>query len=144
MIRAGFHDEAAKKGGSRADDYPKSGDGYYVQSLPGAVLGTDDFRNDLIVRGGSPLENLDIVDNIEIPNINTFANFASAGGTVSILDAQLIQDVTFLTGGFPASYTNRTSSVLQVSQREGNRDISSCLRQREGQPARGATRSAMP
>jgi len=93
----------------------------YVQSLPGAVLGTDDFRNDLIVRGGSPLENLYIVDNIEIPNINTFANFASAGGTVSILDAQLIQDVTFLTGGFPASYTNRTSSVLQVSQREGNR-----------------------
>ncbi len=93
----------------------------YVQSLPGAVLGSDDFRNDLIVRGGSPLENLYIVDNIEIPNINTFANFASAGGTVSILDAQLIQDVTFLTGGFPASYTNRTSSVLQVSQREGSR-----------------------
>ena len=94
----------------------------YVQTLPGVVIGTNDFRNDLIVRGGSPLENLYVVDNVEIPNINTFANFASAGGTVSILDAQLIQDVTFLTGGFPASYGNRTSSVLQTALREGSRE----------------------
>jgi hypothetical protein len=93
----------------------------YVQTLPGAVIGTDDFRNDLIVRGGSPLENLYIVDNVEIPNINTFANFASAGGTVSMLDAALLQDVTFLTGGFPAAFGSRASSVLQVSLREGDR-----------------------
>jgi outer membrane receptor protein involved in Fe transport len=94
----------------------------YVQSLPGVAIGTNDFRNDLIVRGGSPLENLYIVDNIEIPNINTFANFASAGGTVSILDAALIEDVTFLSGGYPAAYGNRTSSVLQIAQREGSRE----------------------
>ncbi len=93
----------------------------FVQSLPGVVIGSNDFRNDIIVRGGSPLENLFIVDNVEVPNINTFANFASAGGTVSILDANLIQDVTFLTGGYPAAFQNRTSSVLQVTQREGNR-----------------------
>ena len=93
----------------------------YVQGLPGVVIGTDDFRNDIIVRGGSPLENLFVVDNVEIPNINAFANFASAGGTVSLLDAELLQDVTFLTGGYPAPYINRTSSVLQVTQREGNR-----------------------
>jgi ligand-binding SRPBCC domain-containing protein len=94
----------------------------YVQALPGVVIGTNDFRNDLIVRGGSPLENLYIVDNVEIPNINTFANFASAGGTVSILDVQLIDSVTFLTGGYPAPFGNRTSSVLQIAQREGRRD----------------------
>ena len=94
----------------------------YVQGLPGVVIGTNDFRNDIIVRGGSPLENLFVVDNVEIPNINAFANFASAGGTVSLLDAELLQDVTFLTGGFPAPYINRTSSVLQVTQREGNRE----------------------
>ena len=93
----------------------------YVQGVPGVVIGTNDFRNDIIVRGGSPLENLFIVDNVEIPNINAFANFASAGGTVSLLDAQLLQDVTFLTGGYPAPYVNRTSSVLQVTQREGDR-----------------------
>ena len=93
----------------------------YVQALPGVAIATDDFRNDLIVRGGSPLENLFIVDNVEIPNINTFATFASAGGTVSMLDAQLIQDVTFLTGGYPAPYGTRTSSVMQITQREGDR-----------------------
>jgi hypothetical protein len=94
----------------------------YVQTMPGVVLGSSDFRNDIIVRGGSPLENLFIVDNVEIPNINAFANFATAGGTVSVLDAQLIDDVTFLTGGYPAPYGNRTSSVLQVTEREGRRD----------------------
>lgn len=94
----------------------------YVQALPGVAIGSDDFRNDLIVRGGSPLENLFIVDNIEIPNINTFANAASAGGSYSILDVAMLQDVTFLTGGYPAPYTNRTSSVMQITQREGARD----------------------
>ena len=93
----------------------------YVQGLPGVVIGTNDFRNDIIVRGGSPLENLFVVDNVEMPNINAFANFASAGGTVGLLDAELLQDVTFLTGGYPAPYINRTSSVMQVTQREGNR-----------------------
>jgi hypothetical protein len=97
----------------------------FVQTLPGAAIGTDDFRNDLIVRGGSPLENLYIVDNIEIPNINTFANFASAGGTVSMIDAGLLQDVTFLTGGFPAAYGGRASSVLQLALREGDRQRTS-------------------
>ena len=94
----------------------------YVATLPGVVTGSADFRNDIIVRGGSPLENLFVVDNIEIPNINSFANLASAGGTVSLLDVQLIEDVTFLTGGYPAPYENRLSSVLQIAQREGNRE----------------------
>lgn len=94
----------------------------YVQTLPGIAIGSDDFRNDIIVRGGSPLENLFIVDNIEIPNINAFANFASAGGTVSLIDAALIDDVTFLTGGYPAPFINRTSGVLQIAQREGDRE----------------------
>lgn len=94
----------------------------YVQTLPGVAIGSNDFRNDIIVRGGSPLENLFVIDNVEIPNINNFANFASAGGTVSILDAELIRDVNFLSGGFPAPFTNRLSSVLQVAQREGSRE----------------------
>lgn len=94
----------------------------YVQTLPGVAIGSNDFRNDIIVRGGSPLENLFIVDNIEIPNINAFANFAAAGGTVSLLDAELISDVNFLTGGYPAPYINRVSSVLQIAQREGSRE----------------------
>ena len=76
----------------------------YVTALPGVAGGSADFRNDIIVRGGSPLENLFIVDNIEVPNINNFANFASAGGTASIVDPILIEDVTFLTGGYPCPF----------------------------------------
>ncbi|MDQ3488673.1 MAG: hypothetical protein M3468_13220 [Acidobacteriota bacterium] len=41
---------------------------------------------------------------------------------MSILDSELIQDVTFLSGGYPAPYVNRTSSVLQIAQREGSRE----------------------
>jgi len=94
----------------------------YLQSLPGVVMGGEEERNDTIVRGGSPLENLFVVDNIEVPNINSFANFASGGGLVSMLDSALLRDVTFLTGGYPASYINRLSSVLQIALREGDRD----------------------
>ena len=94
----------------------------YVATLPGVVTGSADFRNDIIVRGGSPLENLFVVDNIEIPNINSFANLTSAGGTVSLVDVNLIEDVTFLTGGYPAPYVNRLSSVMQIAQREGSRE----------------------
>jgi len=86
----------------------------YLQSLPGVVMGGQEERNDLIVRGGSPLENLFVVDNIEVPNINSFANFASGGGLVGVLDPSLLRDVTFLTGGYPATYSNRLSSVLQI------------------------------
>lgn len=105
----------------------------YVQTLPGVVVGTNDFRNDIIVRGGSPLENLFVVDNIEIPNINTFANFASAGGIVSILDANLIQDVTFprrtasgsstsralTTSAWAAATTPRTSKTRSTPSTSG-------------------------
>jgi hypothetical protein len=94
----------------------------YVQTLPGVTFGGNDFRNDIVVRGGSPLENLYVVDNVEIPNINHFANFASAGGPVGLLNSELLADVTFLSGGYPAPYSNRLSSVLQVTQREGSRE----------------------
>jgi hypothetical protein len=94
----------------------------YAQSLPGVVVGSNDFRNDLIVRGGSPLENLFIVDNIEIPNINAFATSASAGGSVGLIDAALIRNVSFLTGGYPAPFGNRVSSVMQINLQEGSRD----------------------
>ncbi|MGA9671673.1 MAG: TonB-dependent receptor [Terracidiphilus sp.] len=94
----------------------------YVQGLPGVVFGGDDFRNDIIVRGGSPLENLYVVDNVEIPNISQFGSIGSAGGTLSLINSDLLSDVTFMTGGYPAPYSNRLSSVMQITQREGQRD----------------------
>jgi hypothetical protein len=94
----------------------------FAQTQPGVVIGSNDFRNDLIVRGGSPLENLFVVDNTEVPNINAFATSASAGGSVGLIDAELLRDVIFLTGGYPAPFGNRVSSVTQMALREGTRD----------------------
>jgi hypothetical protein len=63
-----------------------------VQSLPG-VISIPGFRNDIIVRGGSPLENKFYLDGIEIPVINNFQTQGSTGGPVGILNENFIKDV---------------------------------------------------
>lgn len=90
-------------------------------SLPGVVFNTD-LRNDLIVRGGSPAENYVSVDHLEIPTINHFSTQGATGGPIGMIHTELIRDVTFLTGGFPAKYGDRLSSVMEIELREGNRD----------------------
>ncbi len=92
-----------------------------VQVLPSINMNTDQ-RNDLIVRGGSPAENLTIIDNIEIPNINHFPTQGASGGPIGLLNTDLIADVSFYAGGFSAEYGDRLSSVMVVDQREGNRE----------------------
>ncbi len=92
-----------------------------MYALPGVVFSTD-LRNDLIVRGGSPTENLTLVDNIEIPNINHFATQGASGGPIGMVNTEFIRDVTFVTGGFPVKYGDRLSSVMEVELREGNRE----------------------
>ncbi|MBS1516901.1 MAG: TonB-dependent receptor [Bacteroidetes bacterium] len=95
--------------------------GRVVQSLPGVSF-VNDGRNDLIVRGGAPSENLFIVDNSSVPNINHFGSQGSTGGPVSIINLEFIRDVSFITGGFPAKYGDKLSSVLELKLREGSRD----------------------
>lgn len=92
----------------------------YVQSLPG-LAAVGDIRNDLVARGGSPVENLTRVDGFETPTLSHFSTVGGTGGVVTLLNAELIADATFLTGGFPADYGDRLSSVLDVRLREGNR-----------------------
>ena len=55
-----------------------------VRSYPGVSFSPIGYRNDLIVRGGSPSENRFYMDGIEIPNINHFATQGASGGPVSI------------------------------------------------------------
>jgi hypothetical protein len=92
-----------------------------IYGLPGVAKANDE-RNNLIVRGGSPIENSFFVDNIEIPNINHFPTQGSSGGAIGILNVDLVNDVTFRTGGFSAMYGDRLSSVMEINLREGNRD----------------------
>ncbi len=95
--------------------------GRMIQALPG--LGArDDQRNDIVARGGSPSENLTLVDGLEVPSLSHFGAQGASGGPITMLNAQAISEVQFLAGGFPACYDNRLSSVLEVGLREGNRE----------------------
>lgn len=94
-----------------------------VQVLPGVggVAGTGGgFRNDLIIRGGGPSENVFYLDGVEIPVINHFTTQGAAGGPVGMLNVSFIEDATLATSAFNARYDNALSSVLQFRQRDGN------------------------
>ncbi len=93
--------------------------GRILQSLPGAAL-TNDGRNDIVVRGGSPSENLFIVDGFLVNNINHFGSQGATGGPLSIINLDFIREVNFLTGGFSAKYGDKLSSVTEIKLKEGN------------------------
>lgn len=90
-----------------------------ISLLPGVAV-TSAGRNDLAVRGGAPFENLFLVDNIEVPNINHFGSQGSTGGPLSLINIDLVRDVSLSTGGFGPRYGDRLSSVTNLSLRDGN------------------------
>ena len=90
-----------------------------IQILPG-VASTLAFRNDIIVRGGSPNENRFYLDGIEVSNINHFATQGASGGPVGMINLNFIQNLDFYAGAFPANKGNALSSVLDFKQRNGN------------------------
>lgn len=92
-----------------------------LRSLPG-VASTPSFRNDIIIRGGSPNENRFYIDGIEIPNINHFATQGASGGPVGLINVDFIEDVEFYSGAFPAARGNALSSVLEFGFKEGRKD----------------------
>jgi hypothetical protein len=91
-----------------------------VQSLPGVSGSVGGFRNDVIIRGGAPSENVYYLDAIEIPNINHFSTQGSAGGPVGLLNVSFFEGVTLTASSFGAQYDNVLSGVLQFDQRNGN------------------------
>ena len=84
----------------------------YLQILPG-VVSTSDFSNQILVRGGHPMENLFLVDGIEVPNINHLANANTTGGFGPMIDAAVIQRLTLHTGAYDAKYPERLSSITE-------------------------------
>ncbi|MEO8664543.1 MAG: TonB-dependent receptor plug domain-containing protein [Ignavibacteria bacterium] len=92
----------------------------YFQSTAGVSTGYD-LYNDLIVRGGAPSENLTLVDGMEIPNPNHFGIPGTNSGLLSYINLRLVNDVNFYTGGFPAKYGDRISSVMDIKFREGSK-----------------------
>lgn len=92
-----------------------------IQSLPG-VAANPGFRNDIIIRGGSPSENRFFLDGVEVPVINHFQTQGSSGGPVGIINANLIREVDLYSSSFPVSRGNSLSSVLDFKQIDGNKE----------------------
>lgn len=93
-----------------------------IQALPGVGGGPQGggFRNDIIIRGGGPNENVYYLDGIEIPVLNHFQTQGSSGGPQGMLNVSFIEDVKLSSSAFDARYDNALSSVFQFKQRNGN------------------------
>ncbi len=89
-----------------------------LQTAPGVAIGNDQ-RNDIIIRGGSPSENLILIDGIEIPNINHFGTDGSSSGAIGFINSKFIRETNMLTGGFPSIYGDKLSGVVDITFREG-------------------------
>ncbi|MGZ8538240.1 MAG: TonB-dependent receptor [Flavisolibacter sp.] len=94
-----------------------------INSLPGVGGSSGSvggFRNDIIIRGGGPGENVFYLDGIEIPVINHFSTLGSGGGPTGILNVSFIEDVKLSSSAFNAKYDNALSSVFEFKQKAGN------------------------
>jgi hypothetical protein len=114
MRTIGVNEVARSPGGNR--DISR-----VIQSLPG-VAGTVAFRNDIIIRGGSPNENRFFIDGIEVPNINHFSTQGASGGPVGLINVNFIREVDFFTSAFPSNRGNALSSVMDIKQKTGRED----------------------
>jgi len=85
-----------------------------ILTLPG-VTPVSDFSSGLYVRGGSPDQNLILIDDIDVYNPSHF------GGVFSTFNTDAVESVELIKGGYPAKYGGRLSSVLDVTNRQGNR-----------------------
>ena len=90
-----------------------------VSTLPGVAIVTFGGRNDLLVRGGGPSENLYIINNIEVPNINHFGTQGTGSGSLSFVNLDFVENVAFSTGGFSAKYGDKMSSTLALEMSQG-------------------------
>lgn len=86
------------------------------------VSGANDARNDIIIRGNSPMGMLWRLEGIDIPSPNHFAGFGSTGGPVSMLNNNTLSRGDFMTSAFPAEYGNALSGVFDLGLRNGNKD----------------------
>ena len=94
-----------------------------INSLPGvggSSGSTGGYRNDIIIRGGGPAENVFYVDGMEVPVINHFATQGSGGGPTGILNISFIDEVKLSASAFNAKYDNALSSVFEFRQKTGN------------------------
>jgi hypothetical protein len=96
------------------------GDPAHMASNFAGVQGADDSRNDIVVRGNSPLGVVYKVEGIDIPNPSHFAISGSTGGPVSIINNKILGNSDFFMSAFPAEYGNSISGIFDLKLRNGN------------------------
>jgi carboxypeptidase family protein len=84
------------------------------------VNSVNDSRNDIVIRGNSPLGLLWRLEGIDIPNPNHFGSLGATGGPVGMLNNNVIGQSAFYTGAFPAQFGNATAGAFDLSLRKGN------------------------
>jgi len=86
------------------------------------VSGVGGQRNDIVIRGNSPMGLLWRLEGVDIPNPNHFSSQGSTGGPISILNNNTLASSDFVTGAFPAGYGNCLSGVFDLKLRNGNNE----------------------
>ncbi len=86
-----------------------------LQLLPG-VKGVSEVSSGLYVRGGSPDQNLTLLDGVIVYNPSHL------GGFMSTFNSDAVRDIKLSKGAFPAEYGGRLSSVLDMTMREGTKE----------------------
>ena len=86
-----------------------------LQLLPG-VQASSEISTGLYIRGGSPDQNLILLDGITVYNPSHLFGFFST------FNSDAIKDVKLIKGGYPAEYGGRLSAVLDVTNKDGNRN----------------------
>ncbi|MCD9015325.1 TonB-dependent receptor [Parachryseolinea silvisoli] len=99
-----------------------------LQLLPGVQAGTEGTAG-FHVRGGGPDQNLILLDGVPVYNANHLFGF------FSVFNADAINSVELIKGGFPARYGGRLSSIVDIQMKEGN------LHELEGEGAIGLVAS---
>ena len=84
-----------------------------LQLLPGVQGGTEGTSG-IYVRGGGPDQNLFLLDGVPLYNVNHLGGFFSA------FNSDAIKNVTLYKGSFPARFSGRISSVVDVATNNGN------------------------
>ncbi|MFK8038768.1 MAG: carboxypeptidase-like regulatory domain-containing protein [Crocinitomicaceae bacterium] len=84
------------------------------------VSGVSDSRNDIIIRGNSPLGVLWRMEGIDIPSPNHFSSLGTTGGPVSMLNINNLSNSDFYTSAWTANYGNALSGVFDLRLRNGN------------------------
>jgi hypothetical protein len=84
------------------------------------VSATNDNRNDIVIRGNSPIGVLWRIDGMSVTNPNHFATAGTTGGAVSAVNTNFLKNSDFFTSAFPAEYGNATAGVFDLGFRNGN------------------------